>query len=353
MALAADELRLLSTARADQFAVERLLGVGHSGMVVSARCTRDELADRGKRYAVKLLFNFTEDYSSLACNAYENEWLLLSRVLPHRHIVRLWGQFISTIPDSFLELAPPIIASQAARRAAGGKQARRKGQFLVLDYHPATLLTVAGSLSSPQLAIKYSWQLLSAVEYLYSDYRVCHLDIKLSNILLSEQGDQLVLCDFGCAVQFTDRHFILQWRRGEPVGGNKAHLSPEVLTAHHRCRSSGRGNIDYRKQPSFAVGVLLYELITGEHPLPDYPLGWTTAATGEVSYTVEDISTLPGNYPRAACSMVEQLLHPDPVHRLSLSSALHKLTDELQQPAITVGRNTLKEEKELAQVSGC
>ena len=295
---AAAELRVLSTARADQFAVERLLGAGHSGMVVSARCTREELAVRRKRYAVKLLFNFTEDYSSLTSNSYENEWLLLSRVLPHRHIVRLWGQFVSSIPDSFVQLAPPIIASKATKKTVGGKQVRKKGQFLVLDYHPGTLQSMAGSVSSPQLLIKYSWQLLSAVEYLFTEYRVCHLDIKLSNILISEHGD-LVLCDFGCAVQFSDGHFVLQWRRGEAAGGNKAHLSPEVLSAHYCCRSNGRGTIDYSKQPSFAVGVVLYELMTGEHPLPDYPLGWTTGTASELrfSYTVDDLPNLPKHYP--------------------------------------------------------
>ena len=46
--------------------------------------------------------------------------------------------------------------------------------------------------------------------------------------------------------------------------------------------------------------------------------------------------------------MVEQLLHPDPSRRLSLSLALHMLKDELQLPA-AVGR-TVREENELAQV---
>lgn len=330
--MATDELLLLSSVTADDFVVDRLLGVGHSGMVVSARCRR---VGRDKLYAVKLLFNFTSDYSSVVSNSYENEWLLLSRVLPHQHIVRYWVQFISTIPDSFIQLAPPDISKQAYRSTAGGGRVRRKAQFLVLDYHPATLQVVLSrntTLITPAQVLLYGHQLLTAVDYLYREYRMCHLDIKLSNLLVSSQG-HLLLCDFGSAVQFTDERFHMQWRQGMSIGGNRAHLAPEVLSAHYQCRASDRGAgvIDYSKQPSFAVGVLLYEIATGEHPLPDYPLGWSVHG-GQVTYSPSDIPALPNCYPESVCSLVAGLLHPDPTQRLQIVNAKELIAGEVLEP---------------------
>ena len=82
------ELSILNAARAADFEIQHLVGMGQNGMVVAATCSCRGLPNPGKLYAVKLLFNFTHEYSSVLRNTYENEWLVLSRLLPHENIVR-------------------------------------------------------------------------------------------------------------------------------------------------------------------------------------------------------------------------------------------------------------------------
>ena len=45
-------------------------------------CTLKGLPNPFKLYAVKLLFNFTHEYSSIVRNIYKNEWLILSPPSP-------------------------------------------------------------------------------------------------------------------------------------------------------------------------------------------------------------------------------------------------------------------------------
>lgn len=352
------EHRVLSSAGANDFVVQSLLGVGQSGMVVAARCSCDGLPRPDKLYAVKLLFNFTHEYSSVISNSYENEWLLLSRLLPHNHIIRFWVQFISPIPDAFLRIAPPAVSQQAERRNSSGKCVRKKGQFLVLDYHPFTLqsrLSPGSPPLPPFLLLTYAQQLLSALCYLQKEYRICHLDLKLSNVLLSE-GGQLVLCDFGSAVQFADEGFGLRWHHGMSVGGNKAHLAPEVCSSHYRCRTNHKGSkvIGYSKQPSFAVGVLLYEMAVGEHPLPDYPLAWSQDG-GQVTFSVKDIPNLPPCYSSDIGSLVSGLLNPDPSTRTSLEDGLELVYslmrgDGAGSPSPQPAPASVRQERDLARV---
>lgn len=68
------------------------------------------------------------------------------------------------------------------------------------------------------------------------------------------------------------------WRvliRRDGQGGNVAHCAPEVLHAlaafvDPRVEEVA---VDYSGQGSFETGVLLWELLTGQHPFPGYPYG--------------------------------------------------------------------------------
>ena len=203
---------------------------------------------------------------------------------------------------------------------------RRKGQFLVLDYHPQDLRTWLSKLPCPlpyETTLQITEQLLEAVLYLEKSH-ICHLDLKLSNLLVTD-SDRIVLCDFGCAVQFTDDTFALRYSRGMLPGGNRAHLAPEVLSTHHRCRldPSREGVLNYSRQASFAVGVLVYELATGDHALNDYPLGHTS--NGIVGYPSSALAALPVSYPRSFCSIVQDMVQVSSEKRLPVAEALKQL----------------------------
>ena len=320
------ELNVLNSAHASDFVIQHVVGSGQNGLVMAARCTCKGLPSPDKLYALKLLFNFTHEYSSVVRNTYENEWLVLSRLMPHRNVVRFWAQFISPIPDSLAELLPAEVRKFASYKNKAGEVVQRKGQFLVLDYHPQNLYERLSQLPSPlpyETTLKLTEQLMEAVLYLEGN-KIRHLDLKLRNLLVTDD-DVIVLCDFGCAVQFLDDAFTLRYARGMVPGGNRAHLAPEVLSSSHRCRAdpSKDGYIDYSKQTSFAVGILVYEVALGEHPLPDYPLGFSR--NGLVSYSTRDIPHLPASYPKSFCSIVADMLHPSAAKRLSMEEAQNQL----------------------------
>lgn len=201
-----------------------------------------------------------------------------------------------------------------------------KGQFLVLDYHPFDLLSWITKSPRPlqfEVLLSMTEQLLEGVLYLERNL-ICHLDLKMSNVLVAED-EKIVLCDFGCAMQFEDNTFRMPFTRGVLPGGNKAHLAPEVLNTHHRFKRdpSRKGVLDYSKQASFALGVLIHEIATGEHPLIEYPLGYVVNEL--IAYSSEDITGLPTTYPNSFCSIMSDMLCFDPSKRLSVEEALNQL----------------------------
>ena len=322
------ELSVLNSCKACDFAIQKKLGAGANGLVVSARCTKQGTPNPAKIYAVKLLFNFTHEYTSVVRNAYENEWLILSRLLPHENVVRFCAQFISPIPESFVKHVPQDKKDFCRKKNRSGQMVMTKGQFLVLDYHPFDLekWITASKFPCPlqfETLLNIVEQILEGVLYLEKN-RIRHLDMRMDNMLVSED-ERVMLCDFGCAIQFPDSTFALPYVRGSLPGGNKAHLAPEVLNTHHKFKRdpTRKGAIDYSKQASFAVGVLIHEIATGTHPLLDYPLGHTEREM--VTYDVDSVSLLPGSYPKSFCSIVTDMLCMDTGKRLSIEEALNQL----------------------------
>lgn len=320
------ELTALGTSKASDYEIEEEVGSGQNGLVVAARCHREGVPDPEKLYAVKLLFNFTHEYTSVVRNAFENEWLILSRLLPHENVVRFWAQFISAIPEGFAQLLPPETREHCTKKNRNGQIIATKGQFLVLDYHPSDLECWINKHHRPlqfDTLLNLTEQVLEGIQYLENNL-IRHLDLKLSNVLVTE-GEKIALCDFGCAVQYPDKAFTIPFIRGMLPGGNKAHLAPEVLNMHHKFKRNPNhsGLLDYSKQATFAAGVLIHEIATGDHPLSDYPLGHTVREY--VTYSTDDVCALPTSYPNSFRSIVSDMVSYDPKKRLSIEEALNQL----------------------------
>ncbi|MEO1289097.1 MAG: serine/threonine-protein kinase, partial [Chloroflexota bacterium] len=89
---------------------------------------------------------------------------------------------------------------------------------------------------------------------------VIHRDIKPANILLDEDGNAF-LTDFGIAKR-TDYDSITSTGGGEGITGSISHTPPEQIQ---------NGEITARTD-IYAVGVILYQMLTGEHPYKDTTL---------------------------------------------------------------------------------
>jgi serine/threonine protein kinase/tetratricopeptide (TPR) repeat protein len=88
---------------------------------------------------------------------------------------------------------------------------------------------------------------------------ILHLDLKPANILLTDWGEPMLL-DFNLS---RDATFCSSGSAS--VGGTLLYMAPEHLEAFR----SGEQPVDARSD-LFALGVILYELLTGKHPYPTH-----------------------------------------------------------------------------------
>lgn len=127
-------------------------------------------------------------------------------------------------------------------------------QYLVMEYIEGHNLNeyqnkVSGPMPSSMAAILMT-EVLKALQYAH-DNGVVHLDVKPSNIMLSENNEIKVL-DFGISQDASEQS------SGNLVG-TPNYMSPEQI--------DGR-EIDFRSD-IYAAGVSLYEMITGRPPFAD------------------------------------------------------------------------------------
>ena len=94
-------------------------------------------------------------------------------------------------------------------------------------------------------------QLTSAIAHAHEN-QIIHRDIKPQNILMDEEGN-VKITDFGIATSLTATSVI---HKTNSVFGTVHYLSPE----------QARGGTATKKSDIYALGIVLYELLTGELP---------------------------------------------------------------------------------------
>ncbi|XP_062840843.1 mitogen-activated protein kinase kinase kinase 14 [Trichomycterus rosablanca] len=110
----------------------------------------------------------------------------------------------------------------------------REGPIIVLfmDLKPGSLgqlLAERGRLPE-DLSLHYMQQVLGALEHLHKR-RVLHLDIKVDNVLLSEDGKDTFLCDFGQSERSDQYGFCSL----QDMKGTETHMAPEVASSGKLC----------------------------------------------------------------------------------------------------------------------
>uniref|UniRef100_A0A665TH80 Ribosomal protein S6 kinase related a n=1 Tax=Echeneis naucrates TaxID=173247 RepID=A0A665TH80_ECHNA len=139
----------------------------------------------------------------------------------------------------------------------------------------------------------FAAELGSALGFLH-DLGIIHRDIKMENILLSDQG-HLRLSDFGLSRR------LKRGGRAFTICGTIQYMAPEVL-------SGGPYN---HAADWWSLGIMLFSLVTGEFPVPAEPDHSTMLSKVRTFHYV-----LPSTFSSSLLLLLTELLCKNPVNRL-------------------------------------
>lgn len=146
---------------------------------------------------------------------------------------------------------------------------------------------------------------------------VLHRDLKPANLLVDRAGTPFV-CDFGLACGFDRRRS--QADAGE-VGGSPRYMAPEMFEGHVTPRSD-----------VYALGVIMFELLTGQPPFDASSLHDMQAAHASQDIPIDRLHA--HGVPEAWCDVIERALHKQAF--LRHKSAAHLLR-ALEPLAVAAG----------------
>ncbi|MDH6679844.1 serine/threonine protein kinase [Rhodococcus sp. LBL1] len=184
-----------------------------------------------------------------------------------------------------------------------------------------------GALTWPETVAWLGRRLADALDYA-DEHGVLHRDIKPANVLLTSEGVPK-LADFN--ISFSDR--VSGTSPVAYFGGSLAYMSPEQLEACHPDLPGTAADLDVRSD-IYALGVMLWELLTGRRPFADErDAGESTTSLErmlelrqrEIDPRFQD--ELPDDCPAALRRVLLTCLEPDPEDRWSTGAELAQQFD--------------------------
>ncbi|MDQ6672871.1 MAG: serine/threonine protein kinase, partial [Chloroflexota bacterium] len=193
--------------------------------------------------------------------------------------------------------------------------------YLVLEYVDGTLLREHLREHVPlpvDEAVNIAVQLAGALEYCHAT-GVVHRDLKPENILIERDGT-VKLVDFGIALLKGARR--LTFRRLSSGFGTPDYMAPEQVQGD---RGDARTDI-------YAVGVMLYEMLTGEVPYQgDSPL---VVMSQRVTTDAPLLRARRPDLPPALEAVVWRALRREPAERYASMANLRHDLEQLDEVAI-------------------
>jgi serine/threonine protein kinase len=264
---------------AGKYRVDRILGAGGMGVVVAA--THLQL---DQKVALKFMLP----------QALEHPALVERFAREARAAVRLKSDHVARVLDvGTLESGSP---------------------YMVMEYLEgsdiATIIETHGPMPV-ELAVDYVLQACDAVAEAHA-LGIIHRDLKPRNLFVTQRNDgraQVKVLDFGISKQTGTNDLSLT--RTTEIMGSPNYMSPEQLR-------SARA-VDERSD-IWALGVILYELLTGHVPFRAESVTQLTAMV--LMEPPRPIASMRPDLPPALVRMVEHCLEKDPLKRFSGVSEL-------------------------------
>lgn len=206
--------------------------------------------------------------------------------------------------------------------------------YIVMEYvqgHTVKDLLSDGTAVPIDEAVEITSGVLSALSYAHSA-RLVHRDIKPGNIMLTNDG-KIKVMDFGIARALSDSQATMT--QTNAVVGTAQYLSPE----------QARGEVVDARSDLYSVGVLLFELLTGQPPFRGDSA--VAVAYQHVSALPPTPSSLASDIPESLDRVVMKALAKDPDQRYSdaalmrsdLSRALRGIAVQAPETAVWAAQN--------------
>jgi serine/threonine protein kinase len=199
---------------------------------------------------------------------------------------------------------------------------RADGQLFVVmelvDGRPLSDLVREGQLSIAN-ARRYGIEIADALAHAH-EHGVTHRDLKSTNVMITPKRGAKVL-DFGLA-RMLDTHQIDALSRSQQsltgegmIAGTLPYMAPELL----------RGQRGDQRSDIWALGILLYEMVSGRRPF--------TGATGfEVSAGIlqQETPALPSMVPAPMRAVIQRCLEKNPDKRYQNAADVHLALEEMK-----------------------
>lgn len=183
--------------------------------------------------------------------------------------------------------------------------------FIVMEYVNGRSLHAILREAVPRVrdVLDYAVQIASALAHAHA-HGIIHCDLKSSNVVVNAAGKPIVL-DFGLARRIpgaaASQAAGSTATAGGELAGTVSHMAPEVLRGEH---SDARSDV-------WSLGVLLYELVSGELPFR----GRTSFETSS-AILGEPARPMGGRVPLALRLVIERCLRKDPAARYQRADAV-------------------------------
>jgi serine/threonine protein kinase len=153
-------------------------------------------------------------------------------------------------------------------------------------------------------AVLFTLDISSALQHAHS-WNIIHRDVKPANILVEPKSGIAMLADFG----------IAQAKRTMPVNdkfaiGSPGYMSPEQIDGKE---------VD-QQSDLFSLGIVLYQMLSGEHPFLRRTIESTMIATCRGDYT--PLRELLPDIPKQLDTAVRRCLFPNPKMRIRSAAEL-------------------------------
>jgi serine/threonine-protein kinase len=165
-------------------------------------------------------------------------------------------------------------------------------------------------------------RVIEAIDYIHC-HGVIHRDIKSNNIKISSQG-HVKLLDFGIAKGQTSQHLT----QVGSVIGTLQYLAPELI----------RGGVADQRGDIWALGVLLYEMVTGRVPFDATTVGDLCDKIDRAAYTPP--AQLNPALPREVSHIIARCLKKNPAERYASAG---ELLSDVKRLAAVVSKPGLSE----------